>query len=93
MDNIREEIKRKIALRMTNRFKEEQRKSSCRKWFDLRMRRFRNKMMFYEAHGFSKIFVIKQDNNYYAAFTVILTLSCLISSYVYAYIAAFRLHA
>ena len=47
------EIRRKIALRMSKTFKEEQNKTRCRKWFDKQLRILKLRMVFYENRGFS----------------------------------------
>ena len=48
-----EDIKQKLALRMSKNFRDEKRKSKCRKWFESQYRRFKNQMKIYEEEGFS----------------------------------------
>lgn len=42
--------------------------------------------------GFSDFIIISELNPLYHLFEVLITMLCLVSSYIYAYIAAFRLH-
>ena len=42
--------------------------------------------------GFSDFIIISELNPLYHIFEVLITMLCLVSSYIYAYIAAFRLH-
>ena len=49
-------------------------------------------MSYYEKEGFSQLFIISLENSWYKVFNMVVTLCCLFSSYIYAYIAAFRLH-
>lgn len=53
------------------------------------MERLRKKA---EESGKGKFFLISENNRPYHIFCFIVTISCLVSSYVYAYIAAFRMH-
>lgn len=66
--------------------------SKQRKYLKELQKRAEQKIKTYIEKGFSDFIIISELNPLFQIFQVFITVLCLMSSYVYAYIAAFRLH-